>query len=683
MAEKNAKQLEVNKFKAVIIFLILGIMPLIVFYASIPAGPEQLKIMPGQPENVDMFSYYKSWIFVICTVLLGFNSLWDFFANNIKFDFKRSLKNPIIILYAVSLAVVLIVGIIKNVSGNGIIPSNQVGWLIWFVLAYGSIFLPLVFYVAFPGKFETTVIRPVAIAGFVFVLCVFYTTAFTEYRFMTFNGAVERFESVFVLLGYIIIFLEVLDFSVRTRESKFVMFSFVFSALLITLIGVFQLFGLDFFDSDFAQKLTLGAKYAEGIRLTPRFENQAYSTLYNPNCVGMYTSMIAPWLLVAGALWNKKSITKYILLVTGVLALVCLVSSNSTAGLVGFVAALLVLFALLAINLIIIKNGMKVLMVVVAGLVVSGPIFAFVPAVNTKLTAIASKLFALQADQDNEGYLRDIKIDDNKVTFYKGTEQIGIEYERETSRILIKDSDGNLVEPTELNKSEENSQSTQAIYNIDYWGEFQIVGSNNVITYKDSGMGMFLGLTNEGKFVPLSQSGGQLDLNQVIPSIGFENHQNFGSARGYIWSKTFPLLKDTLLIGHGADTFIMTFPQQDFVGKLRFFNSPYIYVDKPHNMYLQTAVNTGMISLLAQLAIFAIFLLTGMRKIITYRNISNMNYIVLLASVVGIVGYLVSGLATDSLVSVAPLFWGLLGLGFASSYALGMESKTVTEIQNR
>jgi len=39
--------------------------------------------------------------------------------------------------------------------------------------------------------------------------------------------------------------------------------------------------------------------------------------------------------------------------------------------------------------------------------------------------------------------------------------------------------------------------------------------------------------------------------------------------RGYIWSRSLPLLRNTILVGYGPDTFAMNFPQHDIAGKVK------------------------------------------------------------------------------------------------------------------
>ena len=138
------------------------------------------------------------------------------------------------------------------------------------------------------------------------------------------------------------------------------------------------------------------------------------------------------------------------------------------------------------------------------------------------------------------------------------------------------------------------------------------------------------------------------------------------SNRGYIWSRTIPMLKDSIFIGYGPDNFTMVFPQEDYIGR---FNTgttgmTNMVIDKPHNMYLQTAVNTGVISLLALLFMWAFYLFDCV-KLYIKGNMNSFTEYIGAAIFISIMAYLVAGLFNDSVVSVAPLFWVLLGMGIA------------------
>lgn len=157
-------------------------------------------------------------------------------------------------------------------------------------------------------------------------------------------------------------------------------------------------------------------------------------------------------------------------------------------------------------------------------------------------------------------------------------------------------------------------------------------------------------------------------IPQNADHIGFEGKEELGSSRGYIWSRTLPLLKNCMITGYGADTFTYVFPQNDMLAKYysykQFGEGFYVTVDKPHNMYLQIFFSNGLIALIAFLAIVLFYLVDCFRLYALrreYRREQTMGAAVML----GIVGYLAAGMFNDSVVSVAPMFWVLLGTGAA------------------
>lgn len=151
---------------------------------------------------------------------------------------------------------------------------------------------------------------------------------------------------------------------------------------------------------------------------------------------------------------------------------------------------------------------------------------------------------------------------------------------------------------------------------------------------------------------------------EKIPHWGFKDNPGFGSGRGYIWSTSLPMIKDTAILGHGADTYCVYYPHKDYVGKYNAKWNINMVVDKPHNMYIGIAVNTGLISLLALLAFFGMYIVQSFRLYFRHEMKSFVSFAGA-GIFLGICGFLVSGIVNDSSVSVMPMLYGLLGTGIA------------------
>ena len=100
-----------------------------------------------------------------------------------------------------------------------------------------------------------------------------------------------------------------------------------------------------------------------------------------------------------------------------------------------------------------------------------------------------------------------------------------------------------------------------------------------------------------------------------------------------------------------------------------------IVCDKPHNMYLGAAVNTGVISLAALVAIYVLYLIESVK---TYRKHTFerfMDYIGM-GIAVAVAGFMVSALVNDSTIQMMPVVYVLLGMGFAINHMVAEEKNT-------
>ena len=133
-------------------------------------------------------------------------------------------------------------------------------------------------------------------------------------------------------------------------------------------------------------------------------------------------------------------------------------------------------------------------------------------------------------------------------------------------------------------------------------------------------------------------------------------YYRFGTGRGYIWLNTVPLLSDSVILGCGAGQFPFFFPQNDIVGSLNTHGTAPLLKDKPHCMYIGTAVSYGIPALLIFIAITVVSLRRGSLK-------TNCQSDGIYAGMIGsILCFLIMGIANDSNPVISPLFWSLLGV---------------------
>ncbi len=127
-----------------------------------------------------------------------------------------------------------------------------------------------------------------------------------------------------------------------------------------------------------------------------------------------------------------------------------------------------------------------------------------------------------------------------------------------------------------------------------------------------------------------------------------------GSYRIFIYQTSLPLLFKKPLTGTGLDTFAEVYPQEIYQN---FTGNKNTILDKVHSEYLQLGITAGLPGLVLYLLLIGviIFPLIKFSKTECYQ----------VAILFSLTGYLSQAVFNISVVSVAPLFWIILGTGAA------------------
>ena len=128
--------------------------------------------------------------------------------------------------------------------------------------------------------------------------------------------------------------------------------------------------------------------------------------------------------------------------------------------------------------------------------------------------------------------------------------------------------------------------------------------------------------------------------------------ENFGTNRMFIWKNTLKIVPKYIIHGAGIDNFYYAFGDKPLSRKRVSTNTTVVF-DKAHNEYLQILVCEGIFCLIAYLVFYAIIVITGIKNSLKNKSI----YLIL-----PIIGYLVQAFFNISVISVAPIFYILLGL---------------------
>lgn len=498
----------------------------------------------------------------------------------------------------------------------------------------------------------------------VYALLSLLSTLFSKYSNFGYSGVYEQFENVFCLLGYALVAYYVYMVVETEYGVEMVIWAITIGAAVMALMGTFQALGYDFLMTDFAK--TLYAKSGYPIdRISLNFEKgRVYCTLYNPNYVGVYTALLIPFFTTL-LLFSKK--IKHSLIYVGmiIMLVICMFASESKAGLISlFVAAI---FLILFMRKELIKKWFIALPVVI---VLVGA-FIGVNALNGNayLNGIKNAVVNRKTEAPN---LEAIANEENDVAVtYKGN-VFRVQFHPEEKQLFsITDNQGIQIDLTlneEANTYNLNDNRFSGIYLYKIEAENLTYFSINI----DARDWCFAYVKEYGKYKFINYYGKYADIDPK-ESIGFKGMETFASGRGYIWSKTIPLLKKHIILGSGADTFIFQFPHSDYVGRYNygFYDS---IMSKPHSLYLQVGVQTGVVSLVAFLVFYFMYLIDS---IILYLK-HNLDTFVSQAGVavmVGTVSYMVSGISNDSSISVAPIYWVMIGLGIAINVIIKRENE--------
>ncbi len=492
-----------------------------------------------------------------------------------------------------------------------------------------------------------------------YALFVILSTLFSKDKNVSILGFIEMYQGMSVLLSYILLLVITMNLIKSARDIKIIIYSISVLTVVVGLLGISQYFGHDFLQTSLGKWL-ITPKVLKDANLNFSFGKfTIYATMYNTNFVGSFGALVLPIEigLYLQADNNKKTI---IFFITSILAYTTWLGCNSRAGYVGVILSSI--FGIVIFRKIIKQKYRKVFSLILSFIIVAA-IFNIassgrVSGQFSKLNPV-SEIEKMKSVQEKQKIrFEEISVNDNTFTIQTTNESIvGIVRDDE---LTFKDIEGNKLI---INKNEDDIITFNDKKYENY--NFEKKDDSKRIECTVYGKPLHLYITNENEIRVISLNN-KLTIPVEAPRVKlFDGRETFASNRGYIWSRSIPMLTNTLLIGSGPDSYCMVFPQEDYVGR---FNTSRgmtdIVVDKPHNMYLQTAINTGVVSLLALLIMWGIYILDSM-KLYLDSKIKKISDYMGVSVFLSITAYLGAGIFNDNVVSVAPLFWIILGLGIA------------------
>lgn len=450
-------------------------------------------------------------------------------------------------------------------------------------------------------------------------------------------GFYNLYEGGLVLISYLFMFFYTRSL---TNKSSFnlIIKPLLVSASIISIIGVFQFIGHDPLVSKLFTQTFVRTQDVDFVSKIMMNQNKyiMYGTLSNSNYLGSYAAMLLPISIIMSL--KEETIIRYLYKIISMLIFINLLGSQSRAGMLGAVCGFI---ALVLFSKEFIKIKVKELNFLMLLFIAAITIMFTVPS-----GSISDRYMAIK--ESDIGNLEKNK-PVTKIEYVEDSVQIATKYNvlrvlLIEENIIFRDISGNDLNV--VKSDDDNLYFSEPKFN-NY--ALQYIPDNNLILLTIDETTIRLAAIS-GKGIKALNYNGEIIENLEVEKCNI--NEKFASSRGYIWSRTLPLIKENVFIGKGPDNFVYGFPQDDIDGKYRVYGDDTILVNKPHNMYLQIAINTGLLSLIVFLIIVVISL---------YRGFLSKD-VIIIAITSGILGYLVAGVFNDSVVSVAPVFWILIGL---------------------
>jgi hypothetical protein len=498
----------------------------------------------------------------------------------------------------------------------------------------------------------------------IYAICVVLSTIFAKDTKTALWGFVDMYQGMFVLLSYVLITFLTINFVNSERDLTLFVKAFLFLMIVEGLLGITQYFGFDFFQTAVGKSLIVpGNLKVDNLSFTfgPK---TIYGTLFNTNFVGSFATLMLP-LSIAFLLGAKTKKQRIISAIAVVLMIFVWIGCNSRAGYLGVAVASV--FALWLFRKVIRKNwrisvsvfAVFIVMLVGLNVISDGALLRRLKTFN-----VVEQINIIKEKEEKNFKFEDIVLGKDTISIKTNRQVLNMKLDND--KLYFLDENYNELEITRKgNNIKLNDQDK-------YWEINKISIPKNypgvtITTHWGYGTINFY-FAQDG--IKILGSGGRISdpivADRFKPLDGLEK---FMSGRGYIWSRTIPMLKTYLIKGAGADNYPIAFPQDDFLAKLRNGSDASLIIDKPHNMYMQIGINTGVVSLIALVSVWVLYIISSL-KLYTKITFNSLEEIVGASCLVSVIGYLATAMFNDHIVSVSPLFWIILGIGISISIRL-------------
>lgn len=492
-----------------------------------------------------------------------------------------------------------------------------------------------------------------------YAILVALSALFSDYKYFVTHGSYEVFESVWVVLGYVVLAFYTYQFVNNENDVKYIFKFAGIGMLIITVIGFLQYLGWDFFRTGFGKRLITNPSYwpqVDSLSFTFPLKT-SYTTLYNTNYLAFYYGLLIPilaMLCIFSKGWKKKVVYGFL----AILSLGTLIGSNSKSALLALAITALLACVLLGRYL---KKFWWMFLVVIAAIIV------LIASYANRLGGMSNliSLFTTGIDADiSKNPVKDVQTNDSDIVFVLDDYELHFQYAADDAsgyaECFVYDQDGNPMEYT--------YDETSMLYTLKLNDESAPACTFSLI-YIDDKIGLNINIDNQ-KWYFAQLEDGYYYYNAFGKYVKTEHieHSNLlkdgiFSGRGLLWNFLIPRLKNHIILGSGANTFTMVYPQNNYVNKM-YWGSQGLFDVKAHSFYFQQWTENGLLALISIIVLYIWYFIQSFRiyfqqKEYTFTSIVGQGIFL------GSFCYMISAVTNDSNVNTAPVFWILLGMGIA------------------
>ena len=460
---------------------------------------------------------------------------------------------------------------------------------------------------------------------------------------MAFFGGYGRFEGTYVLIGYLVLCYFTYKITRKHGKNDWVCVGLSISSIVMAIPGILQVFVADPFLNE--KVLRFLPPFATGMEAQATLAlPKAYMTLANPNTASMYIAIVLPFLFLSSLTlkgWQQK-----LAIIATLLDAMLLIFTGSRVGIVSLALSLLIggVLGRKTLKAHWKKVGVGLLLILILAV---GANFAM------KLTTMS--LGERMASSKINGTVKEgLHCETKKDGIYltKGDKQYRLSFSADDDfymTLKVYDGDGKDVTSSDFS-FETGTFKDEAFKGITV--EVVQVDEEDFLMVQEEQQWFFTHDTNGGYLLYVGN--GCYDTIENAKKITLPVSDSFASGRGYIWSRTLPLLTKYGLFGCGADNFVLAFPQTDYNGKRDYCKNYLTVIEKPHNGYLQLAIQNGI----PALVFILLFYIAYVRRMVKTKFKNPL----MLGAFLGTISFAFAMLFNDSNIMVTSLFFVFVGM---------------------